>query len=841
MMRGARGRGHGVVGGARGGVQGRAAHLLEGDLRVVVDAAAGPLAARKLNARRLELPTLLQRREPPRLLELLLTCLALGLFATCVGKARPSLREHLLLILVHVDRIGARGLALGVRVDLARPEPPRVVRRRRAALLVLASRLVEQTLIVLETLRSGAADDRRDRAPLSRHQLGEVEQLFLLLARPLRFLDRWIEPFMPARLALLCRFAHEQRRDARPLILAVLHDGCLEDLILRVLPHTALDQDTHGASATAAEATSKEHAAEVESDVTQRGSKRTPTPPSAEGTYHRPPAVQKADFSQVQVPRLLRAMARRVGLHVTWKHAAYRFLVGCLLNDYFAISCIFVLFCVLMIAVGALMLWLAQQTWVTLPDGNSSASQADTDTGTAYTRELWHAFGYFIDPGATAELSSSEPVAQRLIACALTVVGLMWTGLAFGLALDQIAVAMQRWRKAHQMIATSGHIVVLGWTEKTLFLIGELAQMLTDGSDVCDALRAASALHLRPANPILLFPASPPTLIFTTGPPPAMPLSNGPSVRLLSRGDRMAATSWCWATRGRATCTTSVRSRIRRGAVSGRACDGASGTASRGRSMTFSASPYPYRAPNHASPLHVFVIAQPSPPASPSHHLWLALRCQVSMARFVVLLGASRDPRIADSLVLTTLCALQCLPSLASVGHASRRPVDVSVAIRRRSNQTGARRSLVVSDDDDVMSVGADEDNGDDDDDDDDASSALDETDGPPAKAPSEAPAAEVGRATDRSVFVLAEISLQQNVAIAEQLGGGHVVPVPTKAIVDQESDTPPTRKQASTQQSMRRALGLASWLATHVLFLCTNSQRHSQSCWLASSPRVGR
>ena len=36
------------------------------------------------------------------------------------------------------------------------------------------------------------------------------------------------------------------------------------------------------------------------------------------------------------------------------------------------------------------------------------------------------------------------------------------------------------------------------------------------------------------------------------------------------------------------------------------------------------------------------------------------------------------------------------------------------------------------------------------------------------------------------SVFVLAEISLEQNVAIAEQLGGGHVVPVPTKTIVDQ-------------------------------------------------------
>ena len=61
-------------------------------------------------------------------------------------------------------------------------------------------------------------------------------------------LDGWVEPLVPASLALLGGLADEQRRDARPLVLAVLHDGRLEDLVLRVLPHAALDHDPHLAS-----------------------------------------------------------------------------------------------------------------------------------------------------------------------------------------------------------------------------------------------------------------------------------------------------------------------------------------------------------------------------------------------------------------------------------------------------------------------------------------------------------------------------------------------------------------------------------------------------------------
>ena len=44
----------------------------------------------------------------------------------------------------------------------------------------------QQHLVVLEALGGGAADDGRDGAPLAGHQLGQVQQLLLLLVAPLR-------------------------------------------------------------------------------------------------------------------------------------------------------------------------------------------------------------------------------------------------------------------------------------------------------------------------------------------------------------------------------------------------------------------------------------------------------------------------------------------------------------------------------------------------------------------------------------------------------------------------------------------------------------------------------
>lgn len=66
----------------------------------------------------------------------------------------------------------------------------------------LALCTVQQLLIVLEALPSCATDDGSNAAPLHWHELGQVQQPLLLLTRPLGFLDRGVQPLIPACLAL---------------------------------------------------------------------------------------------------------------------------------------------------------------------------------------------------------------------------------------------------------------------------------------------------------------------------------------------------------------------------------------------------------------------------------------------------------------------------------------------------------------------------------------------------------------------------------------------------------------------------------------------------------------
>lgn len=244
---------------------------VERHLGVVVDPPTALALAAHVDARGLELALLLQRREAAGLLELRLARLALGLFAARVGEARAGLGEHLLLVLVHVDGVGARGAALGVGVDVARAQAARVVAVVVAVLVhdlvpaagwgglenggffclsgvfFFAGRACEgaagvggegsggaqEALVALEALLRGAAHHGRNGAPLRGHDLGQVQQLLILLTRPLGLFDAGVEPLVPARLALLGGLAGEEGGDAGPLVEAILHHRGLEDLVLQ--------------------------------------------------------------------------------------------------------------------------------------------------------------------------------------------------------------------------------------------------------------------------------------------------------------------------------------------------------------------------------------------------------------------------------------------------------------------------------------------------------------------------------------------------------------------------------------------------------------------------------
>lgn len=58
---------------------------------------------------------------------------------------------------------------------------------------------------MLDALRGRAADEGGDRAPLGRHELGEVEKALLLVSRPFRLSDARVEPLVPPGLGLRAR------------------------------------------------------------------------------------------------------------------------------------------------------------------------------------------------------------------------------------------------------------------------------------------------------------------------------------------------------------------------------------------------------------------------------------------------------------------------------------------------------------------------------------------------------------------------------------------------------------------------------------------------------------
>lgn len=70
--------------------------------------------------------------------------------------------------------------------------------------------------------------------------------------------------------------------------------------------------------------------------------------------------------------------------------------------------------------------------------------------------------------------------------------------MAFGVFVEAASDNMKFQQRAHKRVVISGHTLVLGWTDKTVFLLGELAQMVSAGpSQSPFGSVTVSTFHLR--------------------------------------------------------------------------------------------------------------------------------------------------------------------------------------------------------------------------------------------------------------------------------------------------------------------------------------------------------
>ena len=82
------------------------------------------------------------------------------------------------------------------------------------------------------------------------------------------------------------------------------------------------------------------------------------------------------------------------------------------------------------------------------------------------------------DPAAHIDEESS---AERLVAFILTVGGMFVFALLVGIASDMVESKMDELNKGMSPVLEDGHTVILGWTDKTLAIVSEIAEANSSG------------------------------------------------------------------------------------------------------------------------------------------------------------------------------------------------------------------------------------------------------------------------------------------------------------------------------------------------------------------------
>ena len=100
--------------------------------------------------------------------------------------------------------------------------------------------------------------------------------------------------------------------------------------------------------------------------------------------------------------------------------------------------------------------------------------------GNDFWAAWWLSWGLHFDPGTQTGVPSDEGGPVKIVAVLFSVFGFVLNLIFLGLFVENVRSLLDSWRRTYGRIVANDHTVVLGWTDKTLFLLGELAEMMTD-------------------------------------------------------------------------------------------------------------------------------------------------------------------------------------------------------------------------------------------------------------------------------------------------------------------------------------------------------------------------
>ncbi|CAK0798597.1 unnamed protein product, partial [Prorocentrum cordatum] len=80
----------------------------------------------------------------------------------------------------------------------------------------------------------------------------------------------------------------------------------------------------------------------------------------------------------------------------------------------------------------------------------------------------------FIDPGTQTGIDAYDPLQVQTVAVTVSVLGFVWNLTVMGTLVELIRETLKRYKRVYRHLHLSGHLLVLGWNDKTFFLLNEL-------------------------------------------------------------------------------------------------------------------------------------------------------------------------------------------------------------------------------------------------------------------------------------------------------------------------------------------------------------------------------
>mmetsp|Transcript_223 Transcript_223/g.454 ORF Transcript_223/g.454 Transcript_223/m.454 type:complete len:741 (+) Transcript_223:139-2361(+) len=96
------------------------------------------------------------------------------------------------------------------------------------------------------------------------------------------------------------------------------------------------------------------------------------------------------------------------------------------------------------------------------------------EIGNSFEEARWLSWGLFIDPGTQTGFNGTDNYRVKIFVATLSVLGFVYNLALLGLVVDAIRGTLSAMKLEHSRVVANGHTLVLGWGDKSLFLLDQL-------------------------------------------------------------------------------------------------------------------------------------------------------------------------------------------------------------------------------------------------------------------------------------------------------------------------------------------------------------------------------